>query len=221
MEEEIFRHMKVDFNKLIDYGFKKENNLYVYSQNIMNNTFKVIIKINTKGIPSGKVFDLVTDEEYTNFRIENISGSYVGQVRKEFKSILQDIKNKCFFKKDFLNEQSNRISQKIEQIYKVVPEFEWEKYPGYAIFRNSMSQKWFGIIMNIAKEKIEEKAKEEVEIINLKVDPNKISKLLDKKGFYKAYHMNKKHWITIILNDTISDKGIIKLVDESYFLTTK
>ena len=59
----------------------------------------------------------------------------------------------------------------------------------------------------------------EVEIINVKLDENKIQKLLKQKGFYKAYHMNKKSWITIILDDTLSDKYIMDLIDESYSYT--
>ncbi|MBP3799889.1 MAG: MmcQ/YjbR family DNA-binding protein, partial [Bacilli bacterium] len=40
--------------------------------------------------------------------------------------------------------------------------------------------------------------------------------LLKKKGYYEAYHMNKKSWITIILDDTVSDNDIKKLIDNSY-----
>ncbi len=56
----------------------------------------------------------------------------------------------------------------------------------------------------------------EVEIINVKLDENKIQKLLKQKGFYKAYHMIKKDWISIILNDTLKDEEILSLLDESY-----
>ena len=37
--------------------------------------------------------------------------------------------------------------------------------------------------------------------------------------FYKAYHMNKKKWISIILDETLSDEDIFKYIDESYQLT--
>ena len=71
--------------------------------------------------------------------------------------------------------------------------------------------------MNINISKIESGNKE-IEIINVKLNRDKIQKLLNKKGFYKAYHMNKIDWITIILNDTVSDLDIIELIDESYNL---
>ena len=57
-----------------------------------------------------------------------------------------------------------------------------------------------------------------VEVINIKLGREKIQKLLNNKGFYPAYHMNKKDWITIILNDTLKDNDIIALIDEPYGL---
>lgn len=74
--------------------------------------------------------------------------------------------------------------------------------------------------MNILKEKIE-KGTYEVEIIDVKLNPKKIQALLPKKGFYEAYHMNKKTWITILLDDTLSDEEIMSYVQESYDLTKK
>lgn len=35
-----------------------------------------------------------------------------------------------------------------------------------------------------------------------------------------AYHMNKKHWNTIILNKTISDEVLIEMINDSYTLVT-
>ena len=57
------------------------------------------------------------------------------------------------------------------------------------------------------------------EVLNVKLAPEKIESLISKTGYYKAYHMNKKNWITIILDDSISDDEIIKLIDESYSYT--
>ena len=69
--------------------------------------------------------------------------------------------------------------------------------------------------MNLDLSKID-KGSGEVEILNIKLNEEMNKNLLKRKGFYKAYHMNKKDWITIILNDTLSDAEIIKLLDESY-----
>ena len=219
IEEELFRKTKIDFKKITKYGFKKDKSLYKYSKNIMNNTFRVDVEINNDGAVKGKVYDLSFGDEYTNFRLEDSSGSFVGQVRDEFKNLLKDIRSKCFTRKNFIYEQSNRIAKAIEEKYGDEPEFEWEKFPGYATFRNKDSKKWYGIIMNIDKSKLEESSTGEIEIIDIKLEPEEIEDLLKQKGFYPAYHMNKKSWITIMLNDTISDEEIMSLIEKSYSYT--
>ena len=221
IEEEIFKKSKVDFNKVKKYGFELKNGSYIYSKNIMDNAFKVDISIDSKGKVQGKVIDLAFGDEYTNYRIEDSLGSFVGEVRNEFEQLLKDIKQNCFKTEAFIFEQSNRITNLIKEKYGDEPDFKWEKFPGIATFINSNTQKWYGIIMNIDKSKLDEKSKGEVEIIDIKLEPNEILKLQKKQGFYPAYHMNKKYWITIILDDTISDEEIMKLIEKSYSFTVK
>ena len=74
--------------------------------------------------------------------------------------------------------------------------------------------------MNIDINKITP-GKGKVDVLNIKLDPNEIIELLKTKGFYKAYHMNKKYWISIILDDTIKDNTIFELINESYLYTIK
>ncbi len=219
IEEELFRKTKIDFKKVSEYGFKKDKSLYKYSKNIMNNTFRVDIEINNDRIVKGKVYDLAFGDEYTNFRIEDSAGSFVGQVKDEFKNILKNIRSNCFTRENFIYEQSNRITKAIKEKYGDDPEFEWEKFPGYATFRNRNSKKWYGIIMNLDKSKLDESSTGEVEIIDIKLEPNEIEYLLKQDGFYPAYHMNKKSWITVILDNTISDEKIMGLIEKSYLYT--
>ena len=58
--------------------------------------------------------------------------------------------------------------------------------------------------------------------INLKCDPERAEEL---RGEYDSinpgYHMNKKHWNTITLNDDVSDKLAFELIDHSYNLVIK
>ena len=134
-------------------------------------------------------------------------------------SYLIDIRNHCCILKSFLYDQTNRIAEEIKKQYNDEPEFKWAKFPGYAVFRNSKSRKWYGIIMNIDKSKIDNTSSKEVEIIDIKLDPKKVESLQNQKGFYPAYHMNKKSWITILLDDTLTDKMIMDLIEESYTYT--
>lgn len=218
IEDEIFRRMKCDFEKLEKYGFVKKDNIYKYSKNIINNTFKVDISIYEDGTINGKIYDLDINEEYINFRIERQTGEFVSQVREEYRTILEDIASKCFTKEPFIFKQTNRIAETLKNIYKDEPEFAWAKFPGYGIFRNHDNKKWYALIMNIDRSKLED-IFGEVEIINVKLDPETIQVLLNKKGFYPSYHMQKKNWISIILDDTLSDEEIINYIMESHKYT--
>ena len=215
IEKEIFKKYKIDYNKLVSYGFIQENNIYHYSKEFMKN-FRANITIDLNGNVSGKVYDLKTNIEYTNFRIEDLSG-FAHQVREEYILILKDIAKNALDTKYFIYDQANRVTNLIIEKYKVYPEFLWDKYPDYGVFRNSRSNKWFGVILNVDKSKIIHNLTGEIEIINLKLD-DKVSEYFNHDGIYPAYHMNKQAWVSIILDDTLSDEEILKLVDISYEL---
>ncbi len=219
IENEIFKRMHVNFDKLIDYGFMRESDNYKYSKIFMNGNFKADIMITKNGILSGRVYDLQIDDEYTNIRIENNVGEFINSVKEEYQNILIDIRNHCFEKEYFIHDQANRIARLIIDRYQDIPEFLWVKFPGYGVFRNSNNNKWYSIIMNINKSKIDKNHFKEIEIINVKLEEEKIKKLLTRKGFYPSYHMNKKNWITIILDDTLSDEEIMDYVKESHSYT--
>lgn len=218
IENDIFKRALIDFKKLKDYGFVKENNIYKYSKVFMN-SFRADIEIDDKGIILGKIYDLNTNDEYTNFRIENQIGKFVSQIRCEYINILEDIRKHCFSELYFSTKQANRITNSIINMYNNKPEFIFKKFPRYGIFRNQDNEKWYAIIMNINKSKIDKNSSLEADVINVKVDDKKIPKLLKKKGFYPSYHMNKKNWITIVLDDTISDEEIIEYIKESHKFT--
>ena len=104
IENEIFLKAKVNFNKLLDYGFKLDNNIYVYQKKFLNEEFEALIYIDKSGKVTGKVIDLNFNIEYTNIRT-NINGEFVNKVRDCYKDILIDIKNKCFDSKYFIYNQ--------------------------------------------------------------------------------------------------------------------
>ncbi len=219
IEKEIFQRTKLILNRLIEYGFIKDKNSYIYEKYFLDNEFKAIIIVDNNGTVTGKVYDLQSNEEYTNIRTK-MTGEFVSKVKDEYKNILIDIKNNCYEDKFFINDQANEITRYIKDKYSIDPEFLWKKYPFFGIFRNKNNNKWFALITNVDKSKIDE-GNGEVELLNIKLDSNKIKELLQNKGYYEAYHMNKKSWISIILNNTLKDKEIFELIDESYNIINK
>ena len=207
--------MKLNKEKLISYGFVKENEGYQYSKKFMKDTFRADIYIDLNGNVQGKVYDLDIEEEYTNFRVEDSVGEFVNTVKEEYIKILKDIADHCFEKEYFIYKQSNQIAKLIKETYQVEPEFLWEKFPNHGVFRNVRSEKWFGIIMNIDNSKMIPKEKGEIEVLNVKLD-DEVPTYLKQKGIYPAYHLSKKSWVSIILDDTLSDTEIMQLINTSY-----
>ncbi len=215
IEENVFKKEKLNKEKLLEFGFTKEENLYKYSKDFMNGSFRADIYVDKDGNVSGRVFDLEMEEEYTNFRIKDAVGEFVNTVKEEYIKILNEIKDNCFEKEYFIYEQSNRITKMIYEKYKVTPEFLWEKFPGDGVFRNKRSGKWFGLIMNVDKSKIIPKETGEIEVLNVKLD-DEVEKYLKQKGIYPGYHLSKKSWVSIILDDTLPDEKVMQLVSLSF-----
>jgi len=58
--------------------------------------------------------------------------------------------------------------------------------------------------------------------VNLKCNPEKAIELRESyENITAGYHMSKKHWNTVVLNNSISDNFFIELVDHSYNLVVK
>lgn len=215
MEYELFKKCVFDYSKLLNYGFKEENNIYYYEKYILDNNYKICIKIENNNV-IGKIYDLIFNDEYLNLNVDS-NLSFNNKIKEEYIKVLKDIKVKCTKESLFVFKQSNEITNYIKRKYKVNLEFLWDKSSGNGVFRNKNNKKWFGIILSVSKDKLDSKYKQEIiEVINLKLDETMIKELIKMDGFYRAYHMNKKSWISIILDNTLDNEIIYSLIDQSY-----
>jgi len=218
LEKDIFNRYVPNKDKLMLYGFKNIDDNYFFEHTIMNNSFKIIIFISDNDVV-GKIYDLDSGFEYNNFRIVDNCGGFAGDIKNIFCNLLTDIRDNCFDLKMFVSDQANRIGTLINDSYNDLPYYEWESTPDTGVFKHKMTKKWYAIIMNICRKKISF-GDDNVDVINIKLAPDKIVKLLSEKGFYPAYHMNKKNWISIILDDTVDDDKIFSLIEESYLFAS-
>lgn len=99
--------------------------------------------------------------------------------------------------------------------YGTEPENPWIDLPGHAVLRH-LNGKWYGIIMNIPKNKLGINANDNADILVCKCDPMMRDLLLSEKGFYPAYHMNKEHWITVLLDGSVNADLVRHILDMSY-----
>ena len=105
--------------------------------------------------------------------------------------------------------------------YSVEPEFPWADLPDACVFRHYDNRKWFAIIMGVRPEVIGLKGKDKLDIINVKINPDDLYDLLQVPGILPAYHMNKQHWVTVLLDGSVSMKAVASLLDCSFQLTKR
>ncbi len=221
IEDSVFKRYTPDFDKLKKYGFRKKQDYYFIEELFKDNLFKAKIKIQPGGKVTGEVIDTENNDEFLPLRVESNQGAFAAEVRQAYIELLTRIKDNCFIKNYYIYPQSNRITNKIIEKYGDYPEFLWEKFQGSGIFRNPETKKWYLAILDVDRSKLQHSPKELIEVADIKLAPEKIEKLLKEEHYYPAYHMNKKYWITIILDDTVSDEKIMELVEQSHEFTLK
>ncbi|MGI5105784.1 MmcQ/YjbR family DNA-binding protein [Treponema socranskii] len=228
IEKEIFARSIPDFSKLVKFGFVKNGSKYSFSGKFLNGDFTADVVVTSGGDVSASVFDVQAGERYLPLRAKSRQSAFVNEVRESYRAFLREIKNACFVPQPFLTDQANRIAREAEKLFGDKIDFPFSTAPEYGVFRNPENRKWYGIIMNIPKSKIEKQGRAVslsadaaiVEIINVKIDPEKSIELKKRRGFYDAYHMSKKNWITIALDGSVSDGLIFDLLKKSRALVS-
>ena len=204
----------IDPNKLLKYGFIKENDSYKYSKLILDNEFKIEVEYKDSNMTS-KLIEVEFNDEYMQAD-SNVTGEYANTIKNAYEEELNNIKDKCFIKQAFKEKQTNEIIKYLKEKYNSEPEFLWEKYDDAAAIRNSKNNKWLGIFMEVNKTKLGMNEDQIVEIIDVSYYKDRVDEVIDNKGIFPGYHMNKKSWITILLDRTVSTEEIQRLIDISY-----
>lgn len=111
------------------------------------------------------------------------------------------------------------LTDYIAQQYAVLPEFLWRHHPNYAVFRHAHNQKWFAIIMRVSGSLIGKNNENQYDIVNLKLPPEWVAQLSGQQGFVPAHHMNKRHWVSVYLDNSLPEKQLLSLLHESFTQT--
>ena len=112
------------------------------------------------------------------------------------------------------------VFEYIKKKYKVLPEYPWRKYDSNAVFRHSDNKKWFALVMDVQKNKLGLSGTDYINVVNLKIDDMFFRDMIIREdGIMPAYHMNKMHWITVLLDDTVPDDRVFELIDMSFMAT--
>lgn len=98
------------------------------------------------------------------------------------------------------------------------PDYPWGKDAGSTVLRHA-NRKWYALVIDVPAEKLGLPGGHIAHVLNVKTDPDDALFLKHQDGILPAYHMNKQHWVSVVLNNTVPDDVVRSLIDTSYRLT--
>ncbi len=121
----------------------------------------------------------------------------------------------------FESARARQIIEHIKEHYGDGLEFLWIDTPNAAVLRHKENKKWYAVFMAINARKLGLHNDETISIVNVKAKPEFIDESVDNTRFFRAYHMNKKHWLTIKLDESVDFKAVREFIATSYAMTSK
>ena len=204
----------IDCKRAIAYGFSRTEAGLELKKELPGVGLYAVFVIAGKSFEVN-VFDADTDEEYLPFNVlDNITGFVTG-IREQVEDLVQEIKEKCLLNSNM----KLRLMEYCERKFGTEPEAPWDDSPDAYTFKTAKRNKWYALFMTIPYKSLGLAAKGTLDVVNIKLPPEKVLDLIDSVHFYPAYHMNKKHWISIALTNKLDLNEIEKLIEESYNLT--
>lgn len=209
---------KIDAKTLSAIGFCAANgDEYEYRVPLDDLKMTAVI-IYRAGVLLGAVYDEY-GEEYT---LHNTAadGEFVSGVRAEYKRVESEIVGALERESEpFDFEQSNRLVKYVKKKYETELDFPFGD--GNGIARRADNGKWYFALLKITLNRLGIDSEQPCEVVNLKLEPSAIERVVDNRTIFPAYHMNKRHWVSVLLNGTLDDRALFDLVDTSYTLTKK
>ncbi len=214
----IFRSAKIKKDSLKAAGFTtSDDNSYEMEVPVSNGTFKAdITLVLSEQTLTVQLFDSATGEKYALFDMPS-HGAFVASLREEVQKIINDIKTKCFETNDLKDDYIAWIKSK----FGAEPDYPWPDDAPYSFVFRCPNEKWFALVMRIKYRQLGLTGDENVWVVNMKADQDDIPNLVNHKSIFPAWHMNKKHWITILLTAVTDFDKLCELTEKSYELVTR
>lgn len=199
----------------LKFGFKKTGpETFEINLPLKTPDFEVQIIIDHNEIKL-KVFELPDRLEYLPFNLnEDEGGSFVNQIRSDVDEVVHQVIESCYQLKDY----RERVFDFVRAELNTKLETPWAKHPEFYVMKTANRQKWYGLMMRIPYQLLDPQQSGIVDVLNLKAPPLKIVDLIDYQTFYPAYHMNKKHWVSVVVDEKINLKQLQALIRQSYQL---
>ncbi len=205
-----------DFAALQSFGFKPAaagNNIVQFMAEYRNITLHFFYG---NGDFYVHAFDNDTQEQFLPFELKQANGSFVFELKEFAQTLAQKIAETCF--------NSTSLRQTVLDYacarYGTVLQNPWHDENITLNKICGKNRKWYGVVMRIKRKSLGEKdenlTEALIDVMNVKAAPENIEKIIDYEAVFPAYHMNKKHWVTVLLSGNKNWPLVKELLDESY-----
>jgi predicted DNA-binding protein (MmcQ/YjbR family) len=89
--------------------------------------------------------------------------------------------------------------------YNTSPDYPFDEDFETEVLRHADNRKWYAIVMRVSRRKFGIDSDEVIDVVNLKLPTEMFGSFGAADGVYPAYHMNKLHWISVLLPDAPED----------------
>ena len=103
--------------------------------------------------------------------------------------------------------------------YGTSPDYPFDEDFETAVLRHVDNRKWYAIVMRVSRRKFGFDSDEVIDVVNLKLPTEMYGSFGAAYGVYPAYHMNKLHWISVLLPDAPDD--VVQFLANVSFEATK
>ncbi|RRK09851.1 hypothetical protein D1831_10515 [Lactiplantibacillus garii] len=218
MAELNFHDKKFNFEQLLTFGFHQSGTHYRYQVPIVNGQFSLTFDVRNDHQLTTKVVDTTTNDEYVLHLAPYASGTFVGQVANEYQQWLTKLETTCMDADVFKAPQARSVIDYVQATYGDQLEFLWKKFPKNAVWRRIDTHKWYAALLTVKRSKLGLTGDTEITVLDVRATPEDVTQLVDSVHYFPGYHMNKKNWITIILDDSVPLTTITPRVGASYQL---
>ena len=147
-----------------------------------------------------KAVDKVLNEEYMPFDIDNNRGGVSSNLHEEADKIIKRLIDES--NKESLSKEE--LFAYLEKTFSCRGDYPFGDYHSVA-FRNEY-KKWFVLYMTVkAKYIYKNKNEDLIEVINIKLPEKELNDSIKRGIAHPAFHMNKKYWVSIVLNEVKLD----------------
>ena len=103
--------------------------------------------------------------------------------------------------------------------YGTSPDYPFDDDFETAVLRHTSNRKWYALSMCVSRRKFGLDSDELIAVVNLKLPTEMFGSFGTSDGVYPAYHMNKLHWISVLLPDAPDD--VVQFLTNVSFEATK